>query len=60
MTPAPACKEVSRLLSEAMDLGLREAEARLLRDHTTICQACRNCQEQFRLLREAMSLFRRP
>ncbi|MDH4391614.1 MAG: zf-HC2 domain-containing protein [Aquabacterium sp.] len=54
MTPNIDCKEVSRLLSAGMDNTMPVAERARLRHHLVLCDACRNVNDQFDLLRRAI------
>jgi predicted anti-sigma-YlaC factor YlaD len=52
MTPEKlTCKEVARLLSDGLDEELSSTERARLRVHMVICEACRNVEQQFDLLR---------
>jgi hypothetical protein len=52
------CKEVSRLLSEALDRKLTVTERAGCRLHLAICVACNRVNRQLEFLRKAMA--RRP
>ena len=54
MTPTIDCKEASRLLSADMDKTMPSADRARLRYHLVLCEACRNINDQFDLLRRAM------
>ena len=45
------CKEVARILSDGLDAEMAPAERARLRVHMVICEACRNVEQQFDLLR---------
>jgi predicted anti-sigma-YlaC factor YlaD len=45
------CKEVARILSDGLDTEMAAPERARLRMHLAICQACRNVEQQFSLLR---------
>jgi predicted anti-sigma-YlaC factor YlaD len=45
------CKEVARILSDGLDADMAPAERTRLRLHMVICEACRNVEQQFGLLR---------
>ena len=45
------CKQVTRLLSEALDRALGIEEAERVRKHLAICPACENCRQHFFKLR---------
>ncbi len=45
------CKQVTRLLSEALDHALGTEEADRVRKHLAICPACENCRQHFLKLR---------
>jgi predicted anti-sigma-YlaC factor YlaD len=45
------CREVARILSEGLDEEMTAAERARLRVHMVICDACRNVEQQFDLLR---------
>jgi predicted anti-sigma-YlaC factor YlaD len=53
MNPEPklSCKEVARILSDGLDAEMPPAERARLRLHMVICEACRNVEQQFGLLR---------
>jgi predicted anti-sigma-YlaC factor YlaD len=46
-----ACHEVARILSDGLDAELPPAQRARLRLHLAICEACRNVEQQFGLLR---------
>lgn len=48
------CREVSRLLSRAQEEALPAPDRAQLRLHLSICEACRNAEEQLAFLRRAM------
>lgn len=48
------CKEVSRLISDGLDRDLPAKERARLRLHFVICEACRDVNDQFNFIREAM------
>lgn len=52
-----SCKEVSRLMSQALDRKLTLRERLLLRFHLVMCTACGRVEQQFALLRRAISSF---
>lgn len=41
------CKHVSRLLSDALDRTLNTEEEGHVKNHLTMCPACRNCRQHF-------------
>jgi predicted anti-sigma-YlaC factor YlaD len=45
------CKEVARILSDGQDAAMAPAERARLRLHMVVCEACRNVEQQFALLR---------
>ena len=45
------CKDVARILSDGLDTEMAAAERARLRVHMVICEACRNVEQQFDLLR---------
>jgi predicted anti-sigma-YlaC factor YlaD len=45
------CKDVARILSDGLDTEMAPAERARLRVHMVICDACRNVEHQFDLLR---------
>jgi predicted anti-sigma-YlaC factor YlaD len=45
------CREVARILSDGLDTEMTPAERARLRVHMVICEACRNVEQQFDLLR---------
>jgi predicted anti-sigma-YlaC factor YlaD len=54
MTEKLTCKEVSRILSDGLDAEMAPAERARLRLHMVVCEACRNVEQQFELLRRLM------
>ena len=48
------CKRISRLISDGQDKDLPPAERARMRLHLVICETCRDVNEQFSFLREAM------
>lgn len=53
----PTCKEVHRLVSEAMDRDLSLTERLRVRMHLLICVACTRFERQMALLRSALRRF---
>jgi predicted anti-sigma-YlaC factor YlaD len=47
------CKNITRLLSDALDRSLTTGEWVAIRLHLPTCSGCRNYRKQIRLLREA-------
>jgi predicted anti-sigma-YlaC factor YlaD len=47
------CKDITRLLSDALDRSLTAGEWVAIRLHLPICSGCRNYRKQIRLLRAA-------
>jgi predicted anti-sigma-YlaC factor YlaD len=45
------CREVARILSDGLDAEMDASERTRLRLHLVICEACRNVEQQFDLLR---------
>ena len=45
------CSEVARILSDGLDATLPPTQRTRLRMHMAICEACRNVEQQFGLLR---------
>jgi predicted anti-sigma-YlaC factor YlaD len=45
------CKEVARILSDGLDAEMAPGERARLRVHMVICEACRNVEQQFGMLR---------
>jgi predicted anti-sigma-YlaC factor YlaD len=45
------CKNVARILSDGLDAEMAPPERARLRVHMVICEACRNVEQQFGLLR---------
>jgi predicted anti-sigma-YlaC factor YlaD len=45
------CKQVARILSDGQDAEMAPAERARLRLHMVVCEACRNVEQQFDLLR---------
>lgn len=56
----PTCKEVHRLVSEAMDRDLSLTERLRVRMHMLICVACSRFERQMALLRSALRRFPGP
>ncbi len=52
MTLMPACDEVSRLLSRALDEPLGLVDRALLQMHLRMCSSCRNVEQQLAHLRD--------
>lgn len=50
------CDEVSRILSDGLDADLPPPERARLRLHLVMCDACREVEQQFSLLRQALRL----
>lgn len=48
------CKEVSRLISDGQDRSLPPKERARLRLHFVICETCRDVNDQFNFISEAM------
>ncbi|HOX68395.1 MAG: zf-HC2 domain-containing protein [Rhizobacter sp.] len=48
------CKAISRLISDGQDRDLPPAERARMRLHFVICETCRDVNDQFSFLREAM------
>lgn len=48
------CKEVSRLISDGQDRDMPPKERARLRLHFVICETCRDVNDQFNFIREAM------
>ncbi len=48
------CKAISRLISDGQDSDLPPAERARMRLHFVICETCRDVNDQFSFLREAM------
>jgi hypothetical protein len=53
----PTCKEVHRLVSEAMDRDLPLTQRLRVRLHLLICTACSRFERQMALLRSALRSF---
>ncbi|NIF79307.1 zf-HC2 domain-containing protein [Paraburkholderia sp. Cy-641] len=47
------CKNITRLLSDALDRSLTSGEWLAIRLHLPTCSGCRNYRKQIRLLRAA-------
>jgi predicted anti-sigma-YlaC factor YlaD len=45
------CHDVARILSDGLDADLPPAQRARLRLHMVVCEACRNVEQQFGLLR---------
>jgi predicted anti-sigma-YlaC factor YlaD len=54
MSEKLTCKDVSRILSDGLDAEMAPAERARLRLHMVVCEACRNVEQQFELLRRLM------
>jgi predicted anti-sigma-YlaC factor YlaD len=50
-SPKLTCKEVARILSDGLDAEMAPPERARLRLHMMVCEACRNVEQQFDLLR---------
>jgi len=48
------CKEVARILSDGLDADMPAPQRARLRLHLVVCEACRNVEQQFDLLRRLM------
>lgn len=48
------CREVSRLLSAGLEGALEPSVRARMRLHLSVCEACRNVEEQMAFLRRAM------
>ena len=46
-----SCREVARILSDGLDADMAPSVRSRLRLHLVICEACRNVEQQFDLLR---------
>jgi predicted anti-sigma-YlaC factor YlaD len=46
------CKQVARILSDGLDAEMAPAERIRVRLHMVMCEACRNVEQQFDLLRK--------
>jgi predicted anti-sigma-YlaC factor YlaD len=57
MNPEPklTCRQVARILSDGLDAEMSPGERARLRLHMVICEACRNVEQQFGLLRRLVS-----
>lgn len=53
------CKAISRLISDGQDRDLPPAERARMRLHFVICETCRDVNDQFSFLREAMKRLNR-
>jgi predicted anti-sigma-YlaC factor YlaD len=51
MSEKLTCHEVSRLLSDGLDEAMPPSQRARLRLHMVVCDACRNVEQQFDLLR---------
>ncbi len=54
-----SCKLASSLASDACERSLTLAEWLRLRLHLLMCQSCRNCKKEIRLLHDVLALIRR-
>ena len=48
------CQEVARILSDGLDVEMPPATRARLRLHLVVCEACRNVEQQFDLIRRLM------
>lgn len=48
------CQEVARILSDGQDADMPPATRARLRLHLVVCEACRNVEQQFDLIRRLM------
>jgi predicted anti-sigma-YlaC factor YlaD len=48
------CKEVARILSDGLDAEMTPPQRARLRLHMVVCEACRNVEQQFDLIRRLM------
>ena len=48
------CKEVARILSDGLDADMSPPQRARLRLHLVVCEACRNVEQQFDLIRRLM------
>jgi len=48
------CRQISRLLSEALDRDLSAEEREEVQRHLAVCGACTRCRGQFEELRRAL------
>jgi predicted anti-sigma-YlaC factor YlaD len=48
------CSEVVRILSDGLDANMNPATRTRLQLHMVACTACRNVEQQFKLLRRLM------
>ncbi|MCL4181473.1 MAG: zf-HC2 domain-containing protein [Verrucomicrobia bacterium] len=49
----PSCRDISRLVSEAMDHRLPLHQRAMIRLHLSMCALCRRYERQLHLLRQA-------
>jgi hypothetical protein len=56
----PSCKDISALVSQAMDTQLPLKKRLSIRLHVSMCSLCRRYEKQLRLLREGMRLYADP
>ncbi len=59
MTGNKSCKRASSLASDACERRLGLTEWFRLRLHLLMCQSCRNCEQEIRLLHDVVSLIQR-
>ena len=45
------CKQVTRILSDALDRALDPQEEDCVKTHLAVCPACQNCRQHFLRLR---------
>jgi predicted anti-sigma-YlaC factor YlaD len=56
----PSCRDISRLVSDAMDHRLPLHQRALIRLHLSMCALCRRYERQLHLLRHAADHFADP
>jgi predicted anti-sigma-YlaC factor YlaD len=56
----PSCRDISRLVSDAMDHRLPLHQRALIRLHLSMCALCRRYERQLHLLHHAVNHFADP
>jgi hypothetical protein len=56
----PACREVSRMVSDGMDRRLPLRRRLLIRMHVSMCVLCRRYEKQLHLVREGVGRYANP
>jgi len=59
MSNNKSCRLASKLASDACERSLSFTELFRMRLHLLMCQSCRNCEEEIRLLHDVLTLIRK-